>query len=785
MAGSEIDRLVIVFDANFKAMEEKLNKVLAQNAAARKKLEETWNGKGLTAATEKGFDSLLDKVGEAAKANPGFGAALGALGPAGLVAAAGIGGFALAMEQTAKAVEYAAGIEKLSQTIGVSTDFIQQFNFAAKQSEVDVGAADQALKNLNASLGAVQGNLPRAKQLAVVFKDALHMTPDDLRGYRDVGDLLPVIADRIKDAGSYAEQAAIAKKLGIEELLPLLRQGAEGFNHLAQEARDLGLVMDQSMIEKGAEVAKKLKEMNDVMEAQKNQTFVHYADTIIKIKTAWDEVTKAFLRYLAFVTGTTPLDDRIQKLRYLQISAATYDVANDIDAKKDPELASYTRELHALELERTIQQGMAEKPPPPPAATTIVTGTGKPKHTPKDETGQFDKAAEDAYESTLKELATAQAALTTTVEDRAISEKAAVNAEADKKLADLQAELVKIGGAEVDTKKQAQKDRIGEAIINLEQARLDKIKLIDTQTANAQTEAQIRAAEDAEQLRQTASAAEVTHLRNLSALANTAKDRADLERRALALEQDAETKLYDSRVEEAKAHVAAAAKLVGPEAESARATAARELAAAQQARALLPGAQADATAGLNKNLEGPIQKYSDSLQDLNTVMAQAGVDAAKSLSAGLADAIVNAKNLGDVASNEFKQLIQQVLQAEIEKNIAQPILLALGLPTAAEGTLSGAGLTLVGERGPELVRLPGGSQVISNSALRNVAMGSPSKVGPTFVFDNRGAVIWEQAARQMMAYADRAAASAGYGAVGAARQITPEDLSRSAGRRLS
>ena len=53
------------------------------------------------------------------------------------------------------------------------------------------------------------------------------------------------------------------------------------------------------------------------------------------------------------------------------------------------------------------------------------------------------------------------------------------------------------------------------------------------------------------------------------------------------------------------------------------------------------------------------------------------------------------------------------------------------------------------------------------------------------MFDNRGAMIWEQAARQMMSYADRVAASASLSALGAARQITPNDLARSAGRRLS
>ena len=50
--------------------------------------------------------------------------------------------------------------------------------------------------------------------------------------------------------------------------------------------------------------------------------------------------------------------------------------------------------------------------------------------------------------------------------------------------------------------------------------------------------------------------------------------------------------------------------------------------------------------------------------------------------------------------------------------------------------------------------------------------------------DARGAVVWEDAAAQLMAYADRAAVRAGAGAVQTARGAVREDMSRSARRAL-
>jgi hypothetical protein len=124
----------------------------------------------------------------------------------------------------------------------------------------------------------------------------------------------------------------------------------------------------------------------------------------------------------------------------------------------------------------------------------------------------------------------------------------------------------------------------------------------------------------------------------------------------------------------------------------------------------------------------------EKLNRLNTASAAIG----SALSTAFADAVVEGKNLGDVFNNLLKTLekfaINQVFGmffnapssggpspfASIVKGI---------IPGFAEGTDNApGGLAWVGERGPELVNLPKGAQVIPNAVSRGVASEGQSIV---------------------------------------------------------
>ncbi len=123
-------------------------------------------------------------------------------------------------------------------------------------------------------------------------------------------------------------------------------------------------------------------------------------------------------------------------------------------------------------------------------------------------------------------------------------------------------------------------------------------------------------------------------------------------------------------------------------------------------------------------LEASLERIAADIPDLRSRwdIALAGLDDAQGvafdgLTRNLEGALLGFQSLEDAAVNFAKQLASMALQAFVFK----PLALALGIPGFASGTdFAPGGLALVGEKGPELVNLPRGSQVIPNDRLRKV-----------------------------------------------------------------
>jgi phage-related protein len=107
-------------------------------------------------------------------------------------------------------------------------------------------------------------------------------------------------------------------------------------------------------------------------------------------------------------------------------------------------------------------------------------------------------------------------------------------------------------------------------------------------------------------------------------------------------------------------------------------------------------------------------------------MGDSAGQAFDSLTGNLEGAILGFQSLEDAAESFAKQMLSLALQ----KFIFQPLGAAIGIPGFASGTDSApGGLALVGEKGPELVNLPRGSQVIPNNRLTSMASPRIASVG--------------------------------------------------------
>lgn len=143
----------------------------------------------------------------------------------------------------------------------------------------------------------------------------------------------------------------------------------------------------------------------------------------------------------------------------------------------------------------------------------------------------------------------------------------------------------------------------------------------------------------------------------------------------------------------------------------------------------------DATTGMrrdqvNRGTQGPLEAYTEqtrlSVEQLNEATQEWAVQGLRDLTTSLADAAVAGEDLGDVAKNVFRQMAADMLAQMLSQTAgrAGASILSAIIPGFAGGTDSApGGMAIVGERGPELVNLPRGSQVIPNHQLKRATGG--------------------------------------------------------------
>jgi hypothetical protein len=188
---------------------------------------------------------------------PVVGSGLGALGVAGGVAAAAFVGLGLALNEASKAMQFADDLDAISNKIGVSAEYLQKMQYAAGDADVDIGALNGGLEKLNASLGAFKSGVGDGRVLEAF--NELGIDQAQIASMNDASDLLPLIAERLAMVGSKAEQVQLAKKLGIEELLPLLLLGKERISALGAEAERLGVIIDNETTASLAEMSREVE----------------------------------------------------------------------------------------------------------------------------------------------------------------------------------------------------------------------------------------------------------------------------------------------------------------------------------------------------------------------------------------------------------------------------------------------------------------------------------------------------------------------------------------------
>jgi hypothetical protein len=146
-------------------------------------------------------------------------------------------------------IEAADVIDKTSSRLGVSTEELQSFQFAADLAGVGAEEAGRSLGFLNKNIGeALGGNAESVKTFA-----ALGVAIKDPSGQvRELGDVIPEVADAFAKMGSDQERTAQAMKLFGKSgaaLIPLLKGGAAEIEKTRAEFEAFGSGLSKDFVD--------------------------------------------------------------------------------------------------------------------------------------------------------------------------------------------------------------------------------------------------------------------------------------------------------------------------------------------------------------------------------------------------------------------------------------------------------------------------------------------------------------------------------------------------------
>jgi hypothetical protein len=143
-----------------------------------------------------------------------------------------------------RAIDNADRLDELSNRLGVSTEQLSAWGYAAKLSGSDLESLTGSIQKFSKTVASAAD--PNSRQ-AELF-GALGISIKDAQGnLRDIEELLPEVADKFKALQNDTTEAALAQELfgrSGAELLEFLNRGSAGLKQMGDEAKELGAVID-------------------------------------------------------------------------------------------------------------------------------------------------------------------------------------------------------------------------------------------------------------------------------------------------------------------------------------------------------------------------------------------------------------------------------------------------------------------------------------------------------------------------------------------------------------
>ncbi|MFS8123766.1 tail tape measure protein [Rhizobium sp. BR 250] len=275
------ERLVILLEARIKDLERNMAK--ASGTTEREFRRMSQSSKKATSQMEADAKRSTSRISQAMAT---VGTSIGGVGRAfaggliGTVIGAGISGTIQKLGEVARGV---AEIGDQAKIAGVNVKAFQELKFVAEQNRVGVDALQDGLKELSLRADEFIVSLGKSGSGAEAFQ-RLGYSVDDLKEkLKDPSALFAEIIGRLGQLDK-AAQIRISDEIfggtGGEQFVQLIGQGERGIRDTIKAANDLGIVMDEQLIERAAEVDRRFQMISQTVGSTLKSAIVSAADSL-------------------------------------------------------------------------------------------------------------------------------------------------------------------------------------------------------------------------------------------------------------------------------------------------------------------------------------------------------------------------------------------------------------------------------------------------------------------------------------------------------------------------
>ena len=710
-----------------------------------------------------GISAGMNKIGAAVAAMVGF------------LTAATVAALALGRAS----FKMASDLDNAAKRIGVTTTFLQEFEYVARKTGGSTQDAEAAIDGFAKKFASAAAGLSKADLDS--FK-AIGFTQQDLRNFGSMEEALEETVNRISDLRSESDRTAAATQAGLGAMAYAFRDGGDAIAEMRDEAHTAGEIMDEALVIKGAKAQEQMEHLGKVIGVEMASAFVQLSDEVIAFTESLAQALGKLNDLLATwnrwkeranFNGDMPDDFEQRAARFgpVGLTAGTAHWSwrrwfGDRD-QRNAEYNAGFGEADEPFLQRQQRSAAAYDGPPPrtPGRDYLTPVQRTPRQrvdrTAEREARRAERIEQELYRARQRLLDVTDEELLTVQQrfDLARQQTVLEREARDKKLArDIQQkEITAEEGVQfraINQQTDALEDQVANAVLarDLSDERLAQERLLTDLT---------------------------TELLSLqSAAARTSDERRRIE---LALLADAQKRARENLERDPEFLKAS------PERQA-------QIRAEQQR---VFDAQTEAT---NRANLGPLERWRDqslkSAAEVQEAYERIAVDGIDALNDGLVDAIMNSRSLGDVFGSVAKQILADLLKISVRRGITEPLVdvvfgntgiagqggnrggdilgslfrSTLGkIPGFSSGVSNfGGGLAYV-HQGEILANLPKGTDVIPAHAVQALGGGKTP-----MHFDLRGAVMTSDLLQQMQGMAN----ASGGTAFTSARKAVPSDMAK-------